>query len=152
MDERVEQARAIAALLPAVMRQLFAVGDSVASELPLAQLRVCSVLHQGPRAMSALSRELGMSLSALTQIADRLERSHMVDRVAEGPDRRVRYLRLTPRGESLMRQREEMRTRRVAAALEHLSPAARREILAALDTLAAACVKLNRQDVSNATA
>ena len=46
-----------------------------AAELPLAQLRVCGVLCDGPRPMSAVSRELGVSLSAMTQIADRLERA-----------------------------------------------------------------------------
>ena len=39
--------------------------------------------------MSALGRKLGVSLSAMTQIADRLERADMVKRVAEDSDRRV---------------------------------------------------------------
>ena len=49
--------------------------------------------------MSALSREFGVSLSAMTRIADRLERARLVKRVAEGGDRRIRHLQLTPRGE-----------------------------------------------------
>jgi len=70
----VEQARAITACLPAVMRQLFTFEDDPIEELPLAQLRICSLLYGEPRSMSALSRELGVSLSAITQVADRLER------------------------------------------------------------------------------
>ena len=45
--------------------------------------------------MSSLGRELGVSLSAITQIADRLERAGLVTRVAKGGDRRVRRLELT---------------------------------------------------------
>ena len=86
--------------------------------MPLAQLRVCGILYDGPRPMSALSRELGVSLSAMTQIADRLERARLVNRVAEGADRRIRCLQLTERGQKLMRSREDARNRRVLAVLE----------------------------------
>ena len=58
-----------------MMRQLFSADDHLAAELPLAQLRVCGMLYDGPHPMSVLSRELGVSLSAMTQIADRLERA-----------------------------------------------------------------------------
>ena len=95
--------------------------DDVVAELPLAQLRVCGILHRGPRPMSALGRDLGVSLSAMTQIADRLERASLVKRVAEGNDRRVRCLRLTPRGESIMQRREDARAEHASAALARLS-------------------------------
>jgi DNA-binding MarR family transcriptional regulator len=134
----IEQARAAAASLLVLTREIFVPGHDLASELPVGQLRVCGLLHGGPRPMSALSRELGVSLSAMTQIADRLERAELVRREAEGPDRRVRCLKLTERGEAIMRQREAARVRRVRAVLEHLSPHARGEALAALEMLASA--------------
>ena len=37
------------------------------------QLRICNLLDEGPRAVSALARELSIAVSAVTQIADRLE-------------------------------------------------------------------------------
>ena len=46
-----------------------------ADDLPLAQLRVCSLLVGGDRSISCLSRELGITMSATTQLADRLERT-----------------------------------------------------------------------------
>src|SRR5438477_7631090 len=91
------QARAIAALFLPLARQLFTADDAVAAELPLAQLRVCGILYGGPRSMSVLGRELNVSLSAMTQIADRLERARLVKRVTVGDDRRVRCLQLTGR-------------------------------------------------------
>src|ERR1041385_5838242 len=97
----IDQAQAIAGILPLLTRQLFVADDSLAAQLPLAQLRVCGILFGGRPSMSVLGRELGMSLSAMTQIADRLERARLVKRVSVGADRRVRCLQLTGRGEKL---------------------------------------------------
>jgi DNA-binding MarR family transcriptional regulator len=136
----IEQGKAIASLLLSITRRLFAGDHDPAEELPLAQLRVCGILHDGRRPMSTISRELRVSLSAMTQIADRLERAGLVERVSEGTDRRVRCLQLTERGEEMMRAREEARVRRVQAVLEGLLPETRNEVLASLKTLVAACV------------
>jgi DNA-binding MarR family transcriptional regulator len=142
-----DQAEAMLSLLPAVMRNLFRLDDDLATELPLAQLRVCSILREGPRPMSMLSREMGVSLSAMTQIADRLERSRLVTRVSEGPDRRVRCLQLTPHGEHLMHRRDAEHAQSVREVLEHLSPRARSEALKSLDALLQACFAAkNRKD------
>ncbi len=137
--EITEQARTMISILPALMRNLFRLDDDLATELPLAQLRVCSLLLDGPRSMSMLGREMGVSLSAMTQIADRLERSRLVKRVSEGTDRRVRCLQLTTRGEHLMHRRDEERLLSAAAVLRHLSPAARCEMLKSLELLRQAC-------------
>ena len=68
--------------------------------------------------MSALSRELGVLLSAVTQIADRLERSRLVQRVGDETDRRLRCLRLTRRGTAMRRRRDEAHGQRGAARSE----------------------------------
>lgn len=142
MDETTlaEQAQSAASLLVRLMRHLFAMGHDAAEELSLPQIRVCGTLYfEGPRPMSTLSREMGVTLSAMTQIADRLERAGLVERVAEGTDRRIRCLRLTGRGEKIMRRRDEDRVRRVAAVFERLTPEAREEALVALARLNEAC-------------
>ncbi len=146
-EERLaEQARAIAGYLPALMRQLFTFEDDAVDELPLAQLRVCGLLYAEPRSMSALGRELGVSLSAVTQVADRLERARLVRRVPDGTDRRLRCLQLTERGSKMMRRHEEARTQRVLAILQGLPAPARAEILAALTTLIQACAVQKRRN------
>jgi DNA-binding MarR family transcriptional regulator len=91
--------------------------------------------------MSALSHELGVSLSALTQIADRLEDAGLVNRVAVGTDRRVRRLQLTARGKRLMQHRADARIRRVRGALECLAPEARRAVRDAVELLHDACAE-----------
>jgi DNA-binding MarR family transcriptional regulator len=143
-----EQAQAVAGLLMALVRNLVAVDDDLAEELPVAQLRVCGELYLAPRAMSALSQELGVSLSAMTQIADRLERAGLVRRVAEQSDRRVKQLRLTAQGRQTMRRREELRARRVATALDGMPPEARGRVQAALQELVTAAVATSAQRAS----
>ena len=98
--------------------------------------------------MSAPDRELGVSLDAMTQIADRLECARLVKRVAQGDDRRVRCLQLTERGEKIMRLAPRVRIQgRVSAVMEHLTPTARQDVLASLQTLlSSACMTLRGQD------
>jgi len=129
-----DQARELTSLFVSLTRQLFVVDDLVA-ELPLRQLRVCMVLYDGPRTMSALSRELGVSLSAMTQIADRLERAHLVKRSFEGNDRRVRCLQLTPRGQKIMRLREEARIQRAQSVVERMPEPTREHVIQSMRAL-----------------
>ena len=131
-----DQVAEITTVLPRLMRRLFVLhADDLALELPMAQMRVCSLLYDGSQTMSALSRELGISLSAITQIADRLERSKMVERISEVEDRRVKTLRLTDQGREMMRLRRERRKRRVTEVLGSLDPDSRQAVLFALHTL-----------------
>jgi DNA-binding MarR family transcriptional regulator len=141
-----EQAATFVGLLQSLLRELTAGSSDPAVELPLAQLRVCRVLSSGLQSISAISRELGVSLSAITQIADRLERAHLVRRVTEDNDRRIRCLQLTARGEKLLELHDEERIRRMAAALEQLTPKAREEAAAALDMLVRASIAARGQN------
>ncbi len=130
--------RQLSSLLVALARGMFG-GDDHIAELPLRQLRVCSILYGGVKTMSELSRQLGVSLSAMTQIADRLERSHLVKRSFEGTDRRVRCLQLTARGQRIMRLREDARTHRVSQVLRRLSAGEQASVIGALEILLRAC-------------
>jgi len=85
--------------------------------------------------MSDLSRELGVTLSAMTQIANRLERAGMVTRGFEDSDRRIRLLQLTPRAERMLRVRRENQIHRIALLLARMESADRDKTLAALDAL-----------------
>ena len=138
-QDLLQVAEVVAGLIPRLARGLSSPEKDPADGLPLAQLRLCGILSEGPRPMSALSRELGVSLSALTQIADRLERARLVKRTAEGSDRRVRCLQLTARGEKMTRKRREARVLRTLAVLEHLTAPQREAVQASLEVLATAC-------------
>jgi DNA-binding MarR family transcriptional regulator len=136
-----EQAATLVGLLHSLLRELTIGSNDPVIQLPLAQLRACRVLSNGQQSISAISRELGVSLSAVTQIADRLERAKLARRVTEDSDRRIRCLQLTARGESLLRLHDEERIRRMAAALEHLTPKSRQRVAKTLETLVRASNK-----------
>jgi DNA-binding MarR family transcriptional regulator len=144
----MEEAEKIALLMPALMRQMFTLDDDLSIDLPLAQLRVCAMLRDGPRPMSLLGKELGVSLSAMTQIADRLERAKLVSRVGRENDRRVRCLELTRHGEKIMHRREQSRIQNVSAVLKNVSGSARKEIVAAMEILMKASMDLKAENTS----
>ena len=131
------------ALLMSVVRNLLYVEDRT-SDLPLRQLHVCATLYAGPLSMSQLSRKLGVSMSAMTQIADRLERAGLVARQANDPDRRVRCLTLTLRGRRALQAHEQVRQERLAAAFATLDATSRRQLLAGLKLFQAACTTIAR--------
>jgi DNA-binding MarR family transcriptional regulator len=141
-----EQSRRFAAMMPALMRQLAAGSKSPADELPLAQLRVCAILLAGPRSMSSLSQELGVSLSAMTQIADRLERVALVHRYTADDDRRVRVLQLTDHGREIMEAHEAARLIRATTVLKHLTSQQREEALESLQLLLEASLAAREQN------
>jgi MarR family transcriptional regulator, organic hydroperoxide resistance regulator len=137
-DEIAAQAARLEATLPAILRQLFWGNPShPLSELPLGQFRLCILLYrEGRRTMSQVGDSLGISVSAVTQMADRLERAGLVERVAEpGGDRRTRYLQLTRNGFATMEERNTLRVERASAALRSLTPEQRQSILDAMETL-----------------
>lgn len=138
-----EQAVTITELLPKLTRRLFALDmEDPASQLPLAQLKVCGILREGARTISCLSKELGITLSAATQLADRLEKSGMVERVTETDDRRVKCLQLTAYGQEIMSARLRRRIERVERMLSTLDPQERETMISVLRQIYEAGSKL----------
>lgn len=132
----MEQAGQLESILPRLARRLFSMErDHPAEELPLAQLRVCTILQAGPKTLSAISEELGISVSATTQIADRLEKSVMVERVACQEDRRTKWLQLSSHGQEMMHSRRKRRIERAAYTLMLLPPEHRDEAMRYLHVL-----------------
>ena len=132
------QAAQLEGLLPTIARLLFATDpNSPLTDLPIAQLRLCGLLsREGRRTMSQIGEELGISVSAVTQMADRLEKVGMVERTHEpGGDRRTRHLQLTPRGAELTHARRLQRTARASDALARLPPDDRANVLTVLNHL-----------------
>lgn len=135
---QVSQSDAVHAALRTVVRNLLGVDDSM-MDLPLRQFKVCLTLHRQSRSMSEISRELKLSPSAVTQVSDRLERRGLIERIFQDEDRRVRKLRLTRKGQQLVRTREQKQLRRITAALDTLSPNELGQVMTGLETLAQSC-------------
>jgi DNA-binding MarR family transcriptional regulator len=132
------QAESVHAAVRSVVRNLLSLDDSM-MDLPLRQLKVCMSLYGRSRAMSDIGRELGLSPSAVTQVSNRLERRGLIERVSQDEDRRVRKLRLTRKGQQLVRSREEKQLRRIADALEPLSESEIDQLMVGLEILTRNC-------------
>jgi len=132
-------AEAIESMMPRLARRLFTVyPNDPAGELPNAQLRMCSFLQHGPSAITVIADELSISVSAATQLADRLEKTGIVERTSDTSDRRIRLVSLTEHGTQVMRTRRDMRRSQVRRALTRLTPDDYSNIVESLTKLLAA--------------
>lgn len=148
-----EQSEAIVAMLAGLVRRVYTLeADDVGMELPIAQMRVCTVLIDGPKTMGAIGRELNITHSAITQIADRLERAGMVERVMESEDRRCKSLRLTARGVEKMQSRRERRVLGMQRALDKLPSGERAAVVTALRALYEAGLAVEAESSNKAAA
>jgi DNA-binding MarR family transcriptional regulator len=141
----VSQSDAVHEHLRTVVRNLLSVDDSM-MDLPLRQLKVCQSLRPQIRSMSEIGRELKLSPSAVTQVSDRLERRGLIERVFQDEDRRVRKLRLTRKGQQLVRSRERKQLRRIATALDTLTTSEVGQVMAGLETLAQSCTPVENAE------
>lgn len=147
MIDDLDHSAALERILPEIARRMFTVPPgSPLAELPNAQLKVCGLLLEGRRTMSQIGEEMNISVSAVTQIADRLEKAGMVRREfgesGTDNDRRHRYLALTEFGEELLQARREQRRARVAEVLSHIAAEERDAIRKALERLLVASREL----------
>ncbi len=147
-DSLKRQAEAIEDLLPRLARRMFHLQENhPVLDMPVGQLRVCAALMRGPMTLTALSDEMNATVSAATQIADRMEKVGLVVRSLGTDDRRLRFITLSETGQELMRSRRLMRQAQAEEVLAALSPDDRTKFVEILSrALAAAQTKWNHQD------
>ncbi len=111
------------------------------AEVTLHQLEAVLVLERGALAMRELARELEVTESAATALADRLVRLGLVERHADPTDLRLVRLALSPKAERLAADMEEHRRSTIGRALEPLSDGQLCQLIDLLDTLLVAEVR-----------
>ena len=89
----------------------------------------------GPLAMSQLAELLQMALPNATGLVDRVHERGIVDRVRDTADRRVVLVRLTRSGTALLRKLELIRRRRLALALQSMTPVHRDQLIQSIHHL-----------------
>jgi len=97
--------------------------------------------RSGPRRLTALALQEGVTQPAMTQLIARLQDSGLVRREADPADGRVVQVRLTDQGRHMLARRRAIRAERLAGILARISPedqAALRAALPAIDALASA--------------
>lgn len=90
--------------------------------LPHAQAEVLFCIHHNSDiGSSELAKYLNITPSAATQLVDILVNSGIVDRISDNFDRRVTRLRLTVKGEGMMKQIMEDKMNKVSEVLSLLT-------------------------------
>jgi DNA-binding MarR family transcriptional regulator len=111
------------------------------SGLTLTQCKVLTALVHGaqgePRTAKDIVALTGASLPTVSRAVDALVRAGLVRRDEDTDDRRVRNLLLTDEGERLVRQLLAARMDGLQAFVADLTPAQRRKLSTALDSLVA---------------
>ncbi len=140
MDKAIERAIKLEALVPRLIRDLFHyTNDDQWIELPVGQIRVMRMLYGGPSTPSDLGSQLSLSVSAITQVCNRLETMGLLERSEDTDDRRVRHLRLSHSGYMLMHRRHASRVRSARMALAALDDEKQQAIIDSLEALLAVC-------------
>jgi len=97
--------------------------------------------RSGPRRLTALAVQEGVTQPAMTQLVARLQDSGLVRREADPADGRVVQVRLTDQGREMLARRGAVRAERLAGILARISPADQAALgaaLPAIDALASA--------------
>jgi DNA-binding MarR family transcriptional regulator len=97
--------------------------------------------RSGPRRLTALAVQEGVTQPAMTQLIGRLQEAGLVRREADPGDGRVVQVRLTDQGRDTLARRRAVRAERLAVILDRISAEDRAALTAALpaiDALASA--------------
>ena len=96
------------------------------------------VAKHGGTLMSDVARSFGITLPAVSQVADRLESKGFLRRGEDPRDHRHVRLLLTPEGERLARRLEQLQVEGLARVLGRLTPADRKDVIRGLERLLSA--------------
>ena len=137
MDETTkDRAVRVEGLMPRVQRTLFKQdANDPLVEIPVGQMRMMRLLAQKAWTPSHLGEELGLSVSAVTQMANRLDSIGYVERIEDPTDRRVKHLTLTPLGKEMMSRRQARRVQRLESVLANMPEERQVEFIRLLEEL-----------------
>jgi len=85
--------------------------------------------NRGPSNTSYLAQTLGVTLSAVTALVNRLYRSGLVERERQDRDRRQVWISITPKGLQLLEEVEEKRHLLLALYFSRFPASAREKLL-----------------------
>jgi DNA-binding MarR family transcriptional regulator len=91
--------------------------------------------RSGPRRLTALAAQEGVTQPAMTQLISRLQDSGLVGRDADPADGRVVQVRLTEAGREMLARRRAVRAERLAVILARISPEDQAALTAALPAI-----------------
>jgi DNA-binding MarR family transcriptional regulator len=138
MDDRVQLIQRIVDCSGSLFHNLNPSRDQAwqALDLTMPQLKALICVSQNHGATSGqIARKLGVGLSTITGIVDRLAEQHLVTRGEDADDRRITRVLPTPRGRTLVDELVRYRNELIAAVLSHLDEEQLRVVEAAFNYL-----------------
>ena len=108
-------------------------------DLTMPQLKTLLCITPDGATSGQVARSLGVSLSTLTGIADRLAEQGLIERREDPADRRITRLLPTQRGQDLVDQLQRWRNERLTSILSRLSAEELQAVEKAFGYLVAAC-------------
>lgn len=87
-----------------------------------------ALMFEGPRSVTDLGTDLGLSMSATSSLVQRLVEQGLVSRTEDLADRRQKRVELTAAGRKLVERMLKARQRELRASLEHISADLRAEL------------------------
>lgn len=115
-------------------------GGIFATDLTVQQLRLVVILAlEGDHAAVQLAEILGVGLTTLTGIVDRLEARSLVQRQPDPNDRRVRRISLTDEGKKLVADFAELGREHKLRILQRLEPRVLANLAEAVEAISEAC-------------
>jgi DNA-binding MarR family transcriptional regulator len=147
--------RTLAAGVAAGLERLIGLFRSMSppSGLSLTAAATLATLERsGPRRLTDLAAQEGVTQPAMTQLIARLQDSGLVTREADPADGRVVQVRLTDEGRETLARRRAVRAERLAVILARLSPQDRAALAAALPAIdALASAQRDREQLTAAS-
>ena len=115
-------------------------GGIFSTDLTVQQIRLVVILSlEGSQSSAALAEILGVGLTTLTGIVDRLEARSLVERLPDPNDRRVRRISLTEQGRQLVADFVEFGREHKQRILNRLDPRILANLAEAIEALSEAC-------------
>jgi DNA-binding MarR family transcriptional regulator len=119
-----------------------------ASGLSMPQFSILMRLHyHGESGLSDIREHMDTSAAAASQLVDKLVQAGLLERAEASHDRRVKQVRLTPKGKAIIAQGIEERYRWVDAVAEKLSAEEQTQIQAALNLMIRAAEELEANPI-----
>ncbi len=136
VDERVALTRRVLDLQLDMYRSLRPAREWLEVDLTMPQLKVLFLLYwEQAASMSKLASSLGVTLSTVTGIVDRLVEHTLVQRQEDPQDRRLVLCRLTDKGAATVDRLNQAGRDRLASVLEELSLSDLRTVAEGLNIL-----------------
>ncbi|MCA1646721.1 MAG: MarR family transcriptional regulator [Chloroflexi bacterium] len=149
MDERVQRIQRILDCSGSLFQNLNPGRDRawLSVELTMPQLKalMCVAMNDGATS-GQIAKKLGVGLSTVTGIVDRLSEHHLVTRSEDVEDRRITRVRPTARGRTLVDELLRYRNEVITAVLSHLDADKLNVVETALTYLLQAATELALQN------